>query len=140
MHATQELEGERTIDTKDLALTIAELLDAKKAEDIRIIDVGERLKVADFFIICTGQSRAHVRALYDEVHTRLKALGERHMPVQGADLGWWVVVDFSDVVVHILQPDAREYYDIDRLYDDCPRLDWSPAPPAGRSSSPGAEV
>ena len=66
-------EGERPIDAKDLALTIAELLDAKKAEDIRIIDVGERLKVADYFLVCTGQSRAHVRALYDEIHARVLA-------------------------------------------------------------------
>jgi ribosome-associated protein len=114
------------IDAKDLALTIADLLDAKKAEDIRIIDVGDRLKVADYFLVCTGLSRAHVRALYDEIHIRLKSLGERHTPVQGADLGWWVVVDYSDVVVHILQPDARAYYDLDRLYDECPRLDWAP--------------
>jgi ribosome-associated protein len=57
------------------------------------------------------------------------------MPVQGADLGWWVVLDFSDVVVHILQPDAREYYDIDRLYDDCPRLEWMPAGASARPKS-----
>lgn len=136
--AARKLPGERPIDAKDLALIIAELLDSKKAEDIRIIDVGERLKVADYFVLCTGQSRAHVRALYDEIHVRLKALGERHTPVQGADLGWWVVVDFSDVVVHILQPDAREYYDIDRLYDDCPRLDWTHAgAPVRPGSIPG---
>ena len=135
---TSPPEGERTIDAKDLALAIAETLDAKKAEDVQIIDVGERLKVADFFVVCTGLSRAHVRGLYDEVHVRMKALGERHTPVQGADLGWWIVVDYSDVVVHILQPDAREYYDIDRLYDDCPRLGWTPSSDDERASSAGA--
>ena len=77
--------------------------------------------------MCTGLSRAHVRALYEEIHVQLKAAGEHHMPVQGADLGWWIVVDYTDVVVHILQPDARAFYDIDGLYDGCPLLEWTPA-------------
>lgn len=83
--------------------------------------------MADFFVICTGQNRAHVRALFDEVHIRMKSQGEQHMPVQGTDLGWWVVIDYADVVVHILQPDAREFYDIERLYDECERIDWTTA-------------
>jgi ribosome-associated protein len=122
--------GARKINAQVLAVTIAHLLDAKKADDIQVFDVAERLRVADYFVVCTGQSRAHVRGIYEELHVRLKAHGERHLPVQGADLGWWVVVDFSDVVVHILQPDARSFYDLDRLYDECPRVDWSAARPA----------
>lgn len=101
--------------------------------------MSERLKVADFFVVCTGQSRAHVRALYEELHIRLKSMGEQHMPVQGTDLGWWVVVDYSDVVVHILQPDARSYYDLDRLYKDCRELPWAEHIPAAVPERP-AEV
>ena len=96
----------------------------KKAEEIEVIDVNDRLKIADYFVLITGKNRAHVRALYDELHVRLKAVGERHHPVEGADLGWWVVLDYGDVVVHILQPEARQYYDLEHLYGDCPRLDW----------------
>jgi ribosome-associated protein len=99
------------------------------------------LKVADYFVVATGQSRAHVRGIYEELHVRLKALGEHHLPVQGADLGWWVVLDYSDVVVHILQPDARSFYDLDRLYDECPRVPWSElAPPRALSEERAAEV
>ena len=124
-----------------LAVAIAHLLDWKKADDIQVIDVGERLKVADYFVICTGQSRAHVRGIYEDLHVRLQTLGERPLPVQGADLGWWVVVDFTDVVVHILQPDARAFYDLDRLYDECPRVPWSElAPPQAISEERAAEV
>ena len=101
--------GELSIEAKELAVAIAHLLDEKKAENIKVIDVDERLKVADYFVVCTGLNRAHVRALYNELHVRLKAVGERHRPVQGADLGWWIVLDYSDVVVHVLQPDARAY-------------------------------
>ena len=128
--------GETTIDAKELALTIAHLVDQKKAQDVQVIDVGERLKVADYFVICSGQNRTHVRALYNELHVRLKAIGERHLPVQGTDLGWWIVVDYTDVVVHILQPDAREFYDLERLYDECPRLDWPAEEPPGLRDLP----
>jgi len=92
--------------------------------------VSERLKVADYFVVITGQNRPHVRALYNELHVRLKAMGERHQPVEGADLSWWIVLDFGDVVVHLMQPEAREFYDLDRLYGDCPRLeDWASLAP-----------
>jgi len=74
--------------------------------------------------VVTGLNRAHVRALYNELHVRLKAAGEIHRPVEGADLGWWIVLDFGDVVVHLLQPDAREFYDLDHLLGDCSQLDW----------------
>jgi len=80
--------------------------------------------VADYYVIVTGTSRPHVKALYDELHVRLKAAGEQHRPVEGADLGWWILLDFGDVIVHLLQPDAREYYDLDHLYGECDQLEW----------------
>lgn len=75
-------------------------------------------------MIITGHSRPHVKAIADELHVRLKGLGERHSRMEGADLGWWVLLDYIDVVVHVLQPEAREYYQLDQLYRDCPLLDW----------------
>jgi ribosome-associated protein len=92
----------------------------KKGADIRVYDVSEHIKVADYFVLVSGLSRPHVKALYDEIHVRLKALGEQHTRAEGADLGWWVLLDYVDVVVHILQPEAREYYALDALYRDCP--------------------
>ena len=112
------------IDSKTLAALAARLVEAKKAVEIEVFDVGEQLKVADYFVVVSGQNRVHVRALHNELHVRLKALGERHKPVEGSDLGWWIVLDYGDVVIHLLQPDAREYYDLDHLYSDCPRIDW----------------
>ena len=69
------------------------------------------------------ESRAKA-ALFNELHVRLKAAGETHGRAEGVELGGWVLLDYSDVVVHLLQPEAREYYDLDRLYGDCPKLDW----------------
>jgi ribosome-associated protein len=81
-------------------------------------------------VLVTGLNRNHVRALENELHSRAKALGIHHHPIEGHDLRWWVVLDFDDVVVHLLQPEARAYYDLDRLYSDCARLDWQSVPAA----------
>ncbi len=80
--------------------------------------------MADYFVVITAQNRTHCRSLYNELHVRLKAAGERHRPVEGADLGWWIVLDYGDVVVHLLQEEAREYYGLDKLYQECPTVDW----------------
>jgi len=92
--------------------------------------VADRLGLADYFLLVTGLNRTHVRALENELHVRAKALGQRHNRIEGQSLHWWVVMDFGDVVVHLLQPEAREYYDLDRLYGDCPKLDWESVPVA----------
>ena len=80
--------------------------------------------MADWFVLVTGQNRNHVRAIYNELHVRLKAVGEQHRPVEGGDLGWWIVLDFGDVVVHLFQKEARDFYDLEHLYSDCSRLEW----------------
>lgn len=82
------------------------------------------MKVADYFVVCGGLNRQHVRAIQNELHVRLKAMGENHKPIEGVEVSWWIVLDYGDVVVHILQPEAREFYDIEALYGECPRVDW----------------
>ena len=116
------------IEPKQLAAAAATLALRKKGADIRVYDVSEHIKVADYFVLVSGLSRPHVKALYDEIHVQLKALGETHTRAEGADLGWWVLLDYVDVVVHILQPEAREYYALDALYRDCPELDVARVP------------
>ena len=129
---------ESPIDAKTLALTAAQLADDKKALDVEVIHVTEQLKVADYFVVATGQNRNHVRAIYDELHVRLKRAGEKHRPVEGAGLGWWIVMDYGDVVVHLFQDEARTYYDLDHLFGECPRVDWKSAEvPALPDSTPG---
>lgn len=81
-------------------------------------------RVADYLVIATGMSRPQIKALYSEIHARMKAAGERHARAEGTDLGWWVLLDFGDVVVHLMQPEAREYYDLDGLYSEAPLVDW----------------
>jgi len=90
--------------------------------------VSRSLGLADYFLVATGLNRNHVRALENELHVRAKSIGQRHHPIEGQNLHWWVVMDFDDVVVHLLQPEARAYYDLDRLYHDCQQLDWESIP------------
>jgi ribosome-associated protein len=123
-HEERAVPQEPAIDPRALAAAAAHLADQKKAEDIRVFDVEDHIKVADYFMVCTGTSRPHVRAILDELHVRLKAAGARHAKAEGADTGWWVLLDFGDVVVHILQPEAREHYRLDDLYAECELLDW----------------
>ncbi len=75
-------------------------------------------------MVVTGLNRPHVKAIHQELHVRLKAAGETHSRAEGGDAGWWVLLDYGDVVVHILQEEAREFYDLDQLYGELPRLEW----------------
>ena len=102
-------------------------------------EVGEYLQVADYFVVVTGLSRPHVKAIHQELHVRLKKLGELHRKPEGADMAWWVILDYDAVVVHALQAEAREYYDLDTLYSECTELDWREVelPPL---TLPGEEV
>lgn len=130
------LDRSPAIDSKVLAASIARIADELKGLDIKIYDVSETLRVADYFVVVTGNSRPHVKALYEEIHYRLKHLGERHARAEGLELGWWVLLDFGDVVVHLQQEEARAYYALDALYGDCPQLAWqaiaTPALPSTR--------
>jgi len=113
------------IEPRQLAAAAAWIADQKKGEDICVYDVREQVKFADYFVVITGTSRPHVRAMYDDIHYRLKAAGRTHARAEGVELGWWILCDFGDVVVHILQPEAREFYSLDDLYGDCPKVDWA---------------
>ena len=84
--------------------------------------------MADYFIVATGTSRPHVKALYNELHVRLKAAGELHAKAEGLELCWWVLLDYGDVVIHVQQAEAREYYDLDSFYADCSVLEWEDEP------------
>jgi ribosome-associated protein len=92
--------------------------------DIRVYNVEDQIKVADYFVVASATARPHVKALYNELHVRLKAAGELHAKAEGLDMNWWVLLDYLDVVIHIQQSEAREYYGLDELYGDCPQLDW----------------
>ena len=102
---------------------------------MRVLEVTSVTNVADYFVIATGTSRPHVKALYDEIHYRMKSVGEVHTPAEGGDMGWWILMDFGDVVVHLMQPEAREYYDLEGLWGEALEVDWRAVPPPGELAS-----
>ena len=111
------------MDAKKLAQLCRELADNKKAEDTLILDVREISSVTDYFVITSGSSEPHLRAISDEIINRLKERdGVSPRGRDGTISGGWVVLDFFDVIVHIMRADAREHYDLESLWGDAPRV------------------
>lgn len=104
--------------TKDeLKNTVIEALEDIKGIDIRVLDVSHLTDVTDHLIIASGASNRQVKALSDSVLMKCKGLGERPLGVEGLDQGEWVLIDYGVVVVHVMLPDTREFYDLERLWD-----------------------
>ena len=106
------------------AKNIAKILDKKKAIDIIGIETKELTVMSDYFIIASGTSNAHVRALADEVDDEMKKLGVEVDHIEGRATGW-ILLDYNDVLVHVFQPESRQYYNIERLWNDAARIDLS---------------
>lgn len=106
------------------AKNIAKILDKKKAIDIIGIETKELKVMSDYFIIASGTSNTHVRALADEVDDEMKKLGVEVDHIEGRATGW-ILLDYNDVLVHVFQPESRQYYNIERLWNDAARIDLS---------------
>jgi ribosome silencing factor RsfS/YbeB/iojap len=89
-----------------------------------VLELGRESSIADYLVLANGMSRPQVKALYNELHARLKAAGERHSRAEGTELGWWILMDYGDVIVHLMQPEARDHYDLDGLYREAREIDW----------------
>jgi len=111
------------MDSKKLASLCRELAENRKGENIVILDVRELSSVTDYFVICTGTSEPHLRAIVDEMTTRLRQEHElRPRAMDGSFHTAWVVLDFFDVIVHVMRADVREHYDLEGLWGDAPRV------------------
>lgn len=128
--------------SKDLALIAAEAASDKRAADIVALDVAELLVVTDYFVICTGNTDIQVRAIADAVEDRLREdAGVKPIGREGVEEGKWVLLDFGDLVLHVFQPQEREFYRLEKLWADAPRLALpeSVTGPAGAGSGAPAE-
>lgn len=93
-------------------------LDSKKALDIKVIKIQDISAIADYFVIATGTSSTHVNALADDVEAQLDEAGISVSHVEGYRSNSWILLDYVDVVVHVFSDEAREYYDLERLWQD----------------------
>jgi ribosome-associated protein len=111
------------MDSKKLALLCREFAENKKAEDVLVLDVRKISTVTDFFVIATGTSEPHLRAVEGEVLDQLqKEHGIKPQHTEGSAQTNWVVADFFDVIVHLMKPDVRARYDLEGLWGDAPRV------------------
>lgn len=112
------------MDSKKLALLCRELAENRKGENIVVLDVSKVSSITDYFVIVTGTSEPHLRAIYDEITEKLKEdEGLTPKTQDGSVSGAWIVLDFFDVIVHIMRPDVRELYKLEDLWGDVPRVD-----------------
>lgn len=102
----------------DLTQPIVDALEDLKALDIRVVDVRGQTSVTDWLVIASGTSSRHVKSLADHVGQEMKVKhGVGALGSEGADAAEWVLVDFDSVVLHVMQPPIREFYDLERLWD-----------------------
>jgi len=111
------------MDAKKLALECRELADNRKAEDIVVLDVAEVSSIADYFVIASGTSEPHLRAISDEITEKLRQQhGVKPRAVDGTLQAGWLVLDYFDVIVHVMRADVRRHYDLESLWGDAPRV------------------
>jgi len=104
------------------ARRIAALAQEKLAKNVVILDMQQVCSYTDYFVVCTGANQRQTKAIWDEVHVRLKQ-DERLLPrsVAGERESTWIVADYLDVVLHVFTPDARDFYRLEELWDDAPQ-------------------
>jgi ribosome-associated protein len=105
---------------KTLLLTRAAL--EKKASDLVVMEVRELTSIADYFIVCSGRSDRQVQSIAQGIEENVRRAGVPPLSIEGASRGHWVLMDFSDVVVHIFYDPVREFYDLDGLWGHAPRV------------------
>lgn len=118
------------LSSPDTARLAARAADGKGATDVVVLDVGDMLGICECFVVASASNPRLVRAVVDEVEAQVKAAtGRSPKSVEGASERRWVLMDFGDVVVHVFAEEEREYYRIERLYQEAPTLDWQGGPP-----------
>ena len=109
-------------EARELAHLVAAAGLARKAENVQIIEVTDKVDYADFLVLMTGTSDRHVAAIAQNVESDLAQQGVRSLALEGLPLAQWVLIDFVDVVVHVFQAEWREIYDLDGLWMDARRV------------------
>ena len=115
----------------------ARAADRIKADDIAAFDVSQPLPITDVMLVATGESERQVIAIADEIQKDLYLQdgGRQPLTVDGRSEGRWIVLDFGDIVVHVMHREAHDFYGLERLWGDCPRVDLQMPPSSARPDS-----
>ena len=114
----------------ELATVAAQAAADKLAHDIVLLDVSEQLVITDVFVLASAPNERQVGAIVDNVEEKMRAAGTKPVRREGAREGRWVLLDFVDVVVHVQHAEERAFYGLERLWKDCPRVEFDPGPVA----------
>ncbi len=109
--------------TEQKRLKIIEAAEDAKAERINVLDLRGKTLIADYFVVCSGNSDVHIRSIADRVQEMLKENGERALRVEGYREATWVLLDYGDVVVHIMREEQRQYYGLEAFWENAPLIE-----------------
>ena len=116
--------GQLILPALDRACLCARVASDNKARDIVVLDMRKITPLFDFFVLSTGSSRRQIHTISEEVDAALRDVGDRRLTIEGYEASSWVVQDYGDVMVHVFNPQTREYYAIEELWADAPRVAW----------------
>ena len=126
-------------EARETALIAAQAAADKLATDVSIVDVSDRLAITDAFVLASAPNERQVQSIVDEVEDRLRAAGVKAVRREGVAESRWVLLDFVDVVVHVQHTEEREFYGLERLWKDCPRVPFTERAPVPGDEERGDE-
>lgn len=118
----EQLPSLKNATPEELAHAIFDVLDAKKAKNIKVLRVNDHTVITDYFVICTGNSSTQVKSLGGEVEFKIGLRGVDPAHFEGRDNNGWIVLDYSHVIVHIFSRENRDFYQLDKLYGDAEEI------------------
>lgn len=116
--------AESFVDSRERACLAARTAAANKGRDVLVLDMRPITPLYDYLIIATGASRRQMHAIAEDVDAELAKLGDRRTGIEGYEASRWIVQDYGDLMVHVFDPVARDYYSLEELWADAPRVDW----------------
>ncbi len=111
------------MDTELKRLRIVEAAEDAKAEDISALDLRGKTLIADYFVVCTGTSDVHIRSVADRIQEAMEQEGERVLRIEGYREATWVLLDYGDIVVHIMRREQREHYGLEAFWQNAPLIE-----------------
>jgi len=113
------------VDSQQFSIEAARIAADSNAENVILLDLRGLSPVANYFLIATGNSDRQLRGICDAINDYAKKIGEKRYGLAGYDLGQWVLADYVTLVVHLFDAERRSYYDLEMMWGDAPRIDWS---------------
>jgi ribosome-associated protein len=122
--ATQRIAPALNLDSLERACLAARVAADNKGRDVAVLDMRGITPLYDFFVLATGTSRRQIHTITEEIDDALREQGDKRLAVEGYEASKWVVQDYGDVVVHVFDDVTRQYYALEDLWADAPRVDW----------------